>query len=107
MGIEDTNDWANWNEGGIHRDEEQDHRTGGRHRRPGDLDGFAGHGTGRPRACCARAARAKAGRVGYLRDPGGPPAAAGRRRSEEHTSELQSLMRISYAVCCLKKKKMQ
>src|SRR3546814_9161800 len=32
-----------------------------------------------------------------LRDP--------RRRSEEHTSELQSLMRISYAVFCLKKKK--
>src|SRR3546814_2233001 len=31
------------------------------------------------------------------RDPG--------RRSEEHTSELQSLMRISYAVFCLKKKK--
>src|SRR3546814_3435796 len=31
------------------------------------------------------------------RDPGG--------RSEEHTSELQSLMRISYAVFCLKKKK--
>src|SRR3546814_2634172 len=28
----------------------------------------------------------------------------GRRRSEEHTSELQSLMRISYAVFCLKKK---
>src|SRR3546814_10471183 len=35
-------------------------------------------------------------------------APAGRRgdgRSEEHTSELQSLMRISYAVFCLKKKK--
>src|SRR3546814_6943561 len=33
----------------------------------------------------------------------------GRRvgRSEEHTSELQSLMRISYAVFCLKKKKTQ
>src|SRR3546814_10408351 len=31
--------------------------------------------------------------------PGG-----GRQRSEEHTSELQSLMRISYAVFCLKKK---
>src|SRR3546814_14023324 len=30
--------------------------------------------------------------------------AARRRRSEEHTSELQSLMRISYAVFCLKKK---
>src|SRR3546814_2721003 len=28
----------------------------------------------------------------------------GPRRSEEHTSELQSLMRISYAVFCLKKK---
>src|SRR3546814_8525939 len=28
-----------------------------------------------------------------------------RARSEEHTSELQSLMRISYAVFCLKKKK--
>src|SRR3546814_7947784 len=29
------------------------------------------------------------------------------RRSEEHTSELQSLMRISYAVFCLKKQKTQ
>src|SRR3546814_4130323 len=29
------------------------------------------------------------------------------QRSEEHTSELQSLMRISYAVFCLKKKKTQ
>src|SRR3546814_1973279 len=33
----------------------------------------------------------------------GPPDGTG--RSEEHTSELQSLMRISYAVFCLKKKK--
>src|SRR3546814_3757227 len=32
--------------------------------------------------------------------PAGPP----KRRSEEHTSELQSLMRISYAVFCLKTK---
>src|SRR3546814_7348245 len=31
----------------------------------------------------------------------------GRIRSEEHTSELQSLMRISYAVFCLKKKNTQ
>src|SRR3546814_8361609 len=31
--------------------------------------------------------------------------AAGRPRSEEHTSELQSLIRISYAVFCLNKKK--
>src|SRR3546814_11073383 len=33
--------------------------------------------------------------------------AGGSIRSEEHTSELQSLMRISYAVFCLKKKKKQ
>src|SRR3546814_3062839 len=38
-----------------------------------------------------------AGRTGW----GGVPLG----RSEEHTSELQSLMRISYAVFCLKKKK--
>src|SRR3546814_6343396 len=37
---------------------------------------------------------------------GGERAPAGEiMRSEEHTSELQSLMRISYAVFCLKKKK--
>src|SRR3546814_3982556 len=33
-----------------------------------------------------------------------PPLRCGQSRSEEHTSELQSLMRISYAVFCLKKK---
>src|SRR3546814_2568126 len=33
-------------------------------------------------------------------------ATRGIHRSEEHTSELQSLMRISYAVFCLKKKKL-
>src|SRR3546814_5703303 len=33
-----------------------------------------------------------------------PAASIGKHRSEEHTSELQSLMRISYAVFCLKKK---
>src|SRR3546814_5882908 len=37
------------------------------------------------------------GEVVALSDPSAP-------RSEEHTSELQSLMRISYAVFCLKKK---
>src|SRR3546814_9189169 len=36
--------------------------------------------------------------------PGNPPRSR-ERRSEEHTSELQSLMRISYAVICLKKKR--
>src|SRR3546814_8341386 len=38
---------------------------------------------------------------------GAPPPHPLRWRSEEHTSELQSLMRISYAVFCLKKKKNQ
>src|SRR3546814_2923999 len=37
----------------------------------------------------------------------GIAAAAEAVRSEEHTSELQSLMRISYAVFCLKKKKIK
>src|SRR3546814_5861386 len=44
----------------------------------------------------------------------GPPTSTGAQigdsgtgRSEEHTSELQSLMRISYAVFCLKKKRIQ
>src|SRR3546814_4890305 len=35
------------------------------------------------------------------------PARMASARSEEHTSELQSLMRISYAVFCLKKKKIE
>src|SRR3546814_3097466 len=38
-------------------------------------------------------------------DAGDRRQALGGSRSEEHTSELQSLMRISYAVFCLKKKK--
>src|SRR3546814_5131645 len=45
---------------------------------------------------------------GRLPSPGWRPAAGAGRpggRSEEHTSELQSLMRISYDVFCLKKKK--
>src|SRR3546814_6343925 len=50
---------------------------------------------------------AAARRPVHRRDP--PPVAGGGgsalSRSEEHTSELQSLMRISYAVFCLKKKK--
>src|SRR3546814_8758107 len=37
----------------------------------------------------------------------GAPGDLPRHRSEEHTSELQSLMRISYAVFCLKKKKIK
>src|SRR3546814_7030095 len=41
---------------------------------------------------------------GYLRNPLADPGLIGVSRSEEHTSELPSLMHISYAVFCLKKK---
>src|SRR3546814_9300482 len=63
---------------------------------------------------CARVAESGDGVALSHLHPGVRPAAqrrcsaAGadpRNRSEEHTSELQSLMRISYAVFCLKKKK--
>src|SRR3546814_4666986 len=47
-----------------------------------------------------RLGRAQRVPIGGMGDIG-----VGRERSEEHTSELQSLMRISYAVFCLKKKK--
>src|SRR3546814_8120766 len=50
--------------------------------------------------------RPKAGvALDYLVLPKVENAAQVEQRSEEHTSELQSLMRISYAVFCLKKKK--
>src|SRR3546814_3196983 len=42
---------------------------------------------------------------GIRRAVAGPASTSSLDRSEEHTSELQSLMRISYAVFCLKKKK--
>src|SRR3546814_9661261 len=52
----------------------------------------------RNRAPRTRTGSREAGRADIQRVPS-------RERSEEHTSELQSLMRISYAVFCLKKKK--
>src|SRR3546814_6541712 len=51
----------------------------------------------------APAPQGKRGWVSTL--PCAPAKAGAQSRSEEHTSELQSLMRISYAVFCLKKKK--
>src|SRR3546814_6299971 len=45
------------------------------------------------------------GSAGALRQARNLQYRPGQPRSEEHTSELQSLMRISYAVFCLKKKK--
>src|SRR3546814_7278904 len=66
-------------------------------------------GAGPPRAVAHAAARPREG-LPDLQGPAGLPPADPLRdhpeaRSEEHTSELQSLMRISYAVFCLKKKK--
>src|SRR3546814_1321490 len=49
-----------------------------------------------------RIGRREIQRTGYRHDTG---IGVQMHRSEEHTSELQSLMRISYAVFCLKKKK--
>src|SRR3546814_1593979 len=66
--------------------------------RPAENGASAGAG-GLGVSCCLRTARARSACAGsrWCR----------RRRSEEHTSELQSLMRISYAVFCLKKKKIK
>src|SRR3546814_5859594 len=81
-----------------------------RHRRADDR-------CARPRAQCRAAAvgdraavaavlrRDRRGAAAGLGHDLDDPAARPWRRSEEHTSELQSLMRISYAVFCLKKKK--
>src|SRR3546814_1044789 len=90
-----------------------------RWRRRGAQHGVAGRAVA-DRAADGAVARGR-GVAGDLRRRGAveargcPPGAAaaalsaGARgaRSEEHTSELQSLMRISYAVFCLKKKKKQ
>src|SRR3546814_7548251 len=69
---------------------------GGRPRRLPELDEQLG---GNP------AARLVAHLLGRRRRRQQDPRARVEPRSEEHTSELQSLMRISYAVFCLKKKK--
>src|SRR3546814_7133513 len=61
--------------------------------------------------CAARAQGRAKPKVGsgeinaYPAGPGKSRLGHGSERSEEHTSELQSLMRISYAVFCLKKTK--
>src|SRR3546814_16848947 len=53
---------------------------------------------------CPAAPPARRRRRGPARSSERAAAGSRRDRSEEHTSELQSLMRISYAVFCLKKK---
>src|SRR3546814_8201316 len=59
-------------------------------------DGAPGNDCGRDDHRCAQLDEERPGRAG--------PRDAPDQRSEEHTSELQSLMRISYAVFCLKNK---
>src|SRR3546814_7631820 len=75
------------------------------------LPGFVEH-TSRPIQLIDILPTSRTGRgaVSYMEETTRAHAAAeiaegGAYRSEEHTSELQSLMRISYAVFCLKKKK--
>src|SRR3546814_7394655 len=74
--------------------------------KPGDVLYDLGSGDGRIPITAARLHGIQA--VGIDIDPvriGEARTNAKKARSEEHTSELQSLMRISYAVFCLKKKK--
>src|SRR3546814_1797595 len=85
-------------DGGVHLRRRQrggcGHRCGGGRALPAVHRGLpqdAGRG-----ATASRPLRPLPGSSRTAREPG---------RSEEHTSELQSLMRISYAVFCLKKKK--
>src|SRR3546814_15774174 len=57
-----------------------------------------------PPACGSPSKSERGCECPWVRNQGG--GVGHRPRSEEHTSELQSLMRIAYAVFCLKKKKM-
>src|SRR3546814_2371911 len=82
-------------------------QVGGRHR--AILEHQLGGVGAAPAHLVEGAADAETGHA-FLQDEHGNALAAlglrvGAGRSEEHTSELQSLMRISYAVFCLKKKK--
>src|SRR3546814_3444233 len=81
----------------------------------GERDGCASHGIYRLLVCAHTIRSGKvvldaepriaASAPGLVRVDAGGGFAQLAFRSEEHTSELQSLMRISYAVFCLKKKK--
>src|SRR3546814_2815057 len=61
--------------------------------------------TGDHSAFHARTLMARIRAASWVRPCPARQVSGARLRSEEHTSELQSLMRISYAVFCLKKKK--
>src|SRR3546814_4946655 len=66
---------------------------------------FRSGGGSQPAASPRRLSPGSSPRTRHRTPDAGRSLAAADGRSEEHTSELQSLMRISYAVFCLKKKK--
>src|SRR3546814_8468987 len=59
------------------------------------------------RIFCSRGGESRVNRCRQRHCPAPSSLSSLRPKSEEHTSELQSLMRISYAVFCLKKKKIK
>src|SRR3546814_2093835 len=91
------------------REVEVGHGEDLRRRHEGDLRAGAVAGIALHRQRYLRVAATEAHEVLFAATPDGElePLAerVHDRRSDEHTSELQSLMRISYAVFCLKKKK--
>src|SRR3546814_4025438 len=86
-------------------------RTGPRGRWPTSSATSAPANDARPAARCDGTTAGKGGfwdqlhERGWAPRPRGPESCNFAIRSEEHTSELQSLMRISYAVFCSKKKR--
>src|SRR3546814_3205904 len=79
-----------------------------RHRRPAPMPERQRSPRPAKRATTARACSSReTGPPRATKTHGAETFAVPASRSEEHTSELQSLMRISYAVFCLKKKKKQ
>src|SRR3546814_3884343 len=73
--------------------------------RPGQSDRNRRQRHDRKRCAGVKVAQHRHGKKNERTDENQPRSALADARSEEHTSELQSLMRISYAVFCLKKKK--
>src|SRR3546814_3325580 len=87
--------------GGTRAGDDRRRDAGRRRRLEPRLSDREGHLVKQLRAGHQRYHRPRARAAASLARPRRPQAG----RSEEHTSELQSLMRISYAVFCLKKKK--
>src|SRR3546814_5595596 len=87
------------------RDRDAAHRRSRRHRRLCDRECARQADRDQPQRQNRPGSGVSSRWRGEIADPGQPGNFLMKQRSEEHTSELQSLMRISYAVFCLKKKK--